>query len=68
MNSVLENVPPMFDAVAGELREVGIDGPALIERLERDARRRLDRSIERGRKLAGRRQAEPAGAEIPHGG
>jgi hypothetical protein len=44
------------------------DGPALIERLERDAHRRLGRSIERGRKLAGGRQAEPAGAETSHGG
>jgi hypothetical protein len=51
---VLHLVPPMFDAVDEELRNVGIDRENLIERVSRDSIRRLDRSVERGRKLAKR--------------
>ncbi len=52
MDKVLALVPPMFDAVSSELASVGIDHRLVLERLTRDAFRRLDRSIERGRKLA----------------
>jgi hypothetical protein len=59
-DTVLELVPPMFNAVADELQEVGIDRAAVIERLRRDVHRRLDRSIERGRKLSRAGQAAAA--------
>jgi len=52
MDRVLALVPPMFDAVSPELESVGIDRALVLNRLARDAFRRLDRSIERGRKLA----------------
>jgi hypothetical protein len=52
LQTVIDYVPPMFDAVNDELREIGIDRVSLFDRLNRDANRRLDRSIERGRKLA----------------
>jgi hypothetical protein len=52
LQHVLDHVPPMFDAVEDELRDVGIDRISVFERLTIDAHRRLDRSIERGRKLA----------------
>jgi len=54
LQRVLDLVPPMFDAVQTELAEVGIDRVTVYEKLTRDANRRLDRSIERGRKLAER--------------
>ena len=49
---MLALVPPMFDAVSSELESVGIDRGMILERLIRDTNRRLDRSIERGRKQA----------------
>lgn len=52
LRAVLDRVPPMLDAVADELAELGIDRQQLRERLERDANRRLHRSVERGRALA----------------
>jgi hypothetical protein len=52
LRDVLVHVPPMFDEVDAELKEVGIDRVAVFEKLERDAVRRLKRSVERGRKLA----------------
>jgi hypothetical protein len=42
----------MLEAVSTELGSVGIDRVAILEQLGRDARRRLDRAIERGRKAA----------------
>lgn len=55
MASVLDAVAPMFDAVDAELASIGIDRHELDEQLRRDAGRRLDRSIERGRTLATKR-------------
>lgn len=54
MRRVLDHVPPMLEAVAGELDEIGIDRAQLLDRLERDVARRLARSIERGRRQAER--------------
>jgi len=54
VQKVLHLVPPMFDAVDEELRNVGIDREHLFERVSRDSVRRLDRSIDRGHKLAER--------------
>jgi len=49
---VLAAVPPMLDAVAGELDEIGIDRERLAQELGLEARRRLDRSMARGERLA----------------
>jgi hypothetical protein len=57
IDKVLALVPPMFDAVASELESVGIDRGMILERLIRDTNRRLDRSIERGRKQAEKKAA-----------
>jgi hypothetical protein len=53
LQRVLDHVPPMFDAVDTELKDVGIDREKLYADLCGDARRRLERSISRGHKLAG---------------
>jgi hypothetical protein len=60
LTGVLEAVPPMFDAVDGELASIGVDRHALFDRLQRDASRRLERSVERGRRLAAKRAASAA--------
>jgi hypothetical protein len=52
LRHVLAHVPPMFDEVEAELKDVGIDRVEIFEKLERDSVRRLKRSVERGRKLA----------------
>ena len=52
MQHVLDHVSPMFDAVDAELANMGIDRHEVLTKLRRDASRRLDRSIERGRALA----------------
>ncbi len=49
---VLDCVPPMFDEVDEELAAIGIDPPRIYAELEAGADRRLDRSIERGRRAA----------------
>jgi hypothetical protein len=56
LRAVLDRVPPMLDAVADELDEIGIDRRRLLERLDADTSRRLDRSIARGRSLAAKEQ------------
>jgi len=53
MRRVLDHVPPMLEAVAAELDEIGIDRAALLDRLDRDVARRLARSIDRGRRQSG---------------
>ena len=60
IDTVLALVPPMFDAVSAELESIGIERGTVLERLTRDAHRRLERSIERGR-----RQAEKEAAVAP---
>jgi len=57
LRRVLDHVPPMFDAVDAELANIGIDRHELVTKLGRDAARRLDRSIERGRTLAEKQSA-----------
>lgn len=49
---VLGFVPPMFDEVDEDLAAIGIDRRRIYAELETDAYRRLDRSIERGRRVA----------------
>jgi len=56
---VLDHVPPMFDAVDSELAAIGIDRAQLLAKLGKDAARRLERSIERGRVLAEKQTAAP---------
>jgi hypothetical protein len=52
LQAVLAGAPPMLDAVATELETIGIDRHRILHDLEHEAARRLNRSIDRGRKLA----------------
>jgi len=65
LEKVLDLVDPMFDAVDAELGEVGIDRYELLHVLSEEARDRLAKSIEAGRRLAERdgRRERPA-AEV----
>lgn len=65
LEAVLELVNPMFDAVDRELAEVGIDRHEVFHKLSQEARDRLGKSIEAGRRLALRNAAEtPAEALV----
>ena len=59
--NVLDLAPPMFDAVAEDLVAVGIESAEVLASLRRDALRRLDRSIDRGVRAAGRTAKETLG-------
>jgi hypothetical protein len=61
MRAVLDRVPPMLEAVADELETMGIDRHQILERLESDSNRRLDRAIRRGHSLAAKEQMTVAG-------
>lgn len=52
LDRVLAGVPPILDRLATELSAVGIDRGRLLETLATDARRRLETSIARGRRVA----------------
>jgi P-aminobenzoate N-oxygenase AurF len=52
IESVLAGVPPILDEIDAELAAVGIDRERLFAELAEDARRRLETSITRGRKVA----------------
>jgi hypothetical protein len=52
LQAVLAGAPPMLEAVATELETIGIDRHRILHDLEHEAARRLNRSIDRGRKLA----------------
>jgi hypothetical protein len=54
LDKVLALVPPMFEALAADLEEVGIDRMRLMADLEKESRERLDTSITRGRRIAAR--------------
>jgi hypothetical protein len=47
---VLDKVPPILEALEDDIRGVGVDPFALMERVSTESRRRLDRSIESGRR------------------
>ncbi len=57
MDKVLENVPPVFDAIDRELAEIGIDRHELYHGVATEARRRLLRSIKAGQSVATREAA-----------
>lgn len=52
LENVLAGVTPILDDIDTELAAVGIDRVALYDTLAEDARRRLETSIARGRKVA----------------
>jgi hypothetical protein len=58
LDQVLALVPPVFDALHAELREIGIDRDYLYEGIAGEARERLRSSIERGEKVADREAEE----------
>lgn len=67
LEEVFTGVPPMFAALEEEMREIGIDAPALLDAVHEEASWRLQRSIEAGERVAaGRaRVSDPAlAAEI----
>lgn len=53
LESVLGLVPPILSQLEVELREIGIDADALYDELAGEARERLQRSIQRGSRIAG---------------
>lgn len=65
LQGVLDQVDPMLDAVDAELEEVGFDRYALHRELSKEARERLTKSIEAGRRLAERNgKRERPAAEV----
>lgn len=53
LESVLGSVPPILSQLEVELREIGIEADALYDELADEARERLERSIQRGSRIAG---------------
>ena len=49
---MLSQVPPIFDALASELKEMGIDTEQLYHDLGKEAAWRLDKSIQAGERVA----------------
>ena len=54
LESVLTYVPPVFSAIEAEMKEIGIDQEMVFTEVGREARQRLESSIERGRRVAAR--------------
>jgi len=52
LDSVLSLVPPMLNGLDAELRAIGIDAQALLEKLREEAVWRLDKSITAGERVA----------------
>ena len=52
LQGVLAQVPPIFDALASELKEMGIDTEQLYHDLGKEASWRLDKSIQAGERVA----------------
>ncbi len=65
LERVLTYAPPMFEGVASELSEMGIEWRPIFEQLQAESRERLNRSIERGSRVAEGTRAEPQGATAP---
>ena len=58
LDNVFAHLKPMLDALAVELDDVGIDRIELFDKVGEESRRRLDKSIAAGRRLAtGKQQA-----------
>ncbi len=66
LTAVLAAVPPIFKALDTELAEMGIDWHAIFDAVSQEASERLERSIERGGKIAAGQAAahDPANAAI----
>lgn len=58
LDKVLALVPPVFDALEAEMREIGLDRELLYQRIGEEARERLEGSIRRGQKVASREAEE----------
>lgn len=58
LQKVLAKVPPVFEALQTEYRDVGIDTDELYHKVAEEAAKRLDQSIEAGERIAAR-QSEP---------
>ena len=54
LEDVLTFLPPMFEALASEMDEVGIERERVLEQLADEARERLESSIRRGARVAAR--------------
>jgi hypothetical protein len=52
LKSVLINVPAIFDVLAPDLKELGMDREAIFDRLSREALQRLDKSVAAGAGVA----------------
>ncbi|MEM7587968.1 MAG: ferritin-like domain-containing protein, partial [Acidobacteriota bacterium] len=52
LDSVLEHLQPVLDALATELKDVGIDRIEIFDKVGHEARQRLDKSIQAGRRHA----------------
>lgn len=66
MDNVLAMVPPIFEALREEFTAMGLEVDRVIDDLGKEARWRLDKSIDAGRRLAaGKIEAsDPANAEL----
>lgn len=54
LESVLALLPPVFDALASEMDEIGIERERVLEQIAAEARERLGSSISRGERVAAR--------------
>ena len=52
LNTVLQSVPAIFDTLAVDMKNIGIDRHWLLERLSADAMQRLNRSVAAGANMA----------------
>lgn len=62
LQGVLEKVVPMIDSLRGDLTAIGIDPDELFHKLGREAKKRLQKSIDAGRRVAAG-QAEASAAQ-----
>ncbi|MEM8959924.1 MAG: ferritin-like domain-containing protein [Acidobacteriota bacterium] len=63
LRGVLAKVKPMFDALATEMADVGMESDRLLHDLENEATWRLDKSIRAGERVAAGREAASKLAE-----
>lgn len=65
VRNVYAYLPPVLDALAPELKAIGIDREDLLSRVSTEALGRLDKSIESGRALARKTTPQPEAALAP---
>ncbi len=61
LKNVLSNVPAIFDVLAPDLKELGMDREAIFDRLSREALQRLDKSVAAGAGVAAGKLSSDAG-------